>query len=32
LKCDPKTGYILDDKDAMALWGRDYEKGWEPRV
>jgi hypothetical protein len=32
LNCDPKTGRIVNDKDAMALWTREYEKGWEPKV
>ncbi len=32
LKCDPTNGHILGDKDAAALWGREYEKGWEPKV
>jgi predicted dehydrogenase len=32
LNCDPKTGRIVDDKDAMALWTREYENGWEPKV
>ena len=32
LHIDPKNGHILDDKAAMALWKRKYEKGWEPRV
>lgn len=32
LHCDPKNGHILHDKGAMALWGREYEKGWEPKV
>lgn len=32
LKIDPKTGHILDDKDAQKLWSREYEKGWEPKV
>ncbi len=32
LKCDPKNGRILDDKQAMSQWDREYEKGWEPKV
>ena len=32
LHCDPQNGHILQDKDALTLWGRDYEKGWEPKV
>jgi predicted dehydrogenase len=32
LRCSPKDGRILNDKDAMALWQREYEKGWEPKV
>ncbi len=32
LKCDAKDGHILDDKQAMTLWTREYEKGWEPKV
>ena len=32
LHCDPETGRILEDPEAMELWGRDYEPGWEPRV
>ena len=32
LRCDPKDGHILDDKDAAALWTREYAKGWEPKV
>ena len=30
LKVDPATGNILEDKEAMKSWGRDYEKGWAP--
>jgi predicted dehydrogenase len=26
------TGQPRNDPDAMKLWGRQYEKGWEPRV
>ncbi|TCC88696.1 Gfo/Idh/MocA family oxidoreductase [Pedobacter frigiditerrae] len=32
LKCDPANGHILNDKDAMKLWSREYEKGWEVKV
>ena len=31
LKINPKNGHILD-KDAMKLWSRDYEKGWEIKL
>jgi predicted dehydrogenase len=29
LHCDPKTGRIQGDDDAMKYWSRDYEPGWE---
>ena len=32
LKCDPKTGRILDDEEAMRHWSREYAPGWEPKV
>jgi hypothetical protein len=32
LKCDPEDGHVTGDKDAMALWTREYAKGWEPKV
>lgn len=32
LHCDPTNGHIMNDSDAMKLWGRDYEKGWEPKL
>jgi predicted dehydrogenase len=32
LKCDPKAGQILDDKEAAAMWSREYAPGWEPKV
>ncbi len=31
LKCDTATGRFLD-QEAMDLWGRNYEEGWEPKV
>ena len=32
LRCNAKDGHIVDDKAAMALWTREYDKAWEPRV
>jgi len=32
LKIDPATGRIQGDREAQALWGREYRKGWEPKV
>ena len=32
LNCHPKNGHIIGDEKAMALWKRDYEPGWEPKV
>jgi predicted dehydrogenase len=32
LQLDPKTAHILNDPEAMKLWDRTYEKGWEPKV
>jgi predicted dehydrogenase len=32
LRLDPKDGRIQGDDEAMKMWGRDYEPGWEPRV
>lgn len=31
LKIDSTTGRAMD-ADAMKIWGRDYEKGWEPKL
>ena len=31
LKVDPKSGRI-NDRDAMKLWSREYEPGWEPKL
>jgi predicted dehydrogenase len=32
LNCDTTNGHILHDHDAMKLWRRKYESGWEPKV
>ncbi len=32
LHCDPADGHIQNDAEAMKLWRRDYEPGWEPVV
>lgn len=32
LNIDPKNGHILNDKEAMKYWSREYERGWEPKV
>lgn len=32
LTIDPKNGRILNDADAMKMWGREYEDGWKPTV
>jgi predicted dehydrogenase len=32
LHCDPSNGHIKNNAAAMALWRRDYQKGWEPKV
>jgi predicted dehydrogenase len=32
LRCDPKDGKIIDDKEAMTFWKREYAKGWEPAI
>jgi predicted dehydrogenase len=32
LNIDPSNGRILNDNEAMKLWSREYEKGWEPKV
>ena len=32
LKLDTKTGHIKGDSEAMEMWGRTYEKGWEMGV
>lgn len=32
LNIDPKNGHIVGDSEAQKLWGREYEKGWEPKI
>ena len=32
LQLDPKQARIQADPAAMKMWGREYEKGWEPQV
>ncbi len=32
LNLDPTNGHILNDPEAMRMWRREYEKGWEPHV
>jgi predicted dehydrogenase len=32
LTLDTKNGQILEDAEAMKMWDREYEQGWEPRV
>lgn len=32
LNIDPKNGRILNNKEAMKYWKREYQKGWEPKV
>lgn len=31
LLCDPANGRIKNEPDAIKYWGREYEKGWEPK-
>jgi predicted dehydrogenase len=32
LRLDTTNGHIVGDPEAMTLWAREYEKGWEPKV
>ena len=32
LEINSKNGHILGDKDALQLWSRSYEKGWEMKL
>jgi len=29
---DPNTGKVLNNKEAMKVWNREYENGWEPNI
>ena len=32
LQIDPTNGHILNDKDALKYWSREYQPGWEPKI
>lgn len=32
LNINPANGRIIGDSEAMSMWRRDYEPGWEPRI
>jgi predicted dehydrogenase len=32
VRCDPKTGQLLDHPAGAELWTREYRAGWEPKV
>ena len=32
LHLDTRDGKVLNDSEAMTYWGREYEKGWAPKV
>lgn len=32
LNINPQSGRIIGDSEAMSMWSRDYEPGWEPRI
>ncbi len=32
LHCDAANGHILNSTEGQKLWGRTYEKGWEPKL
>jgi len=32
LNLDPNNAHILNDEEAMSMWGREYEPGWELKI
>ncbi len=32
LEINPESGHILDDEEALKLWSRSYEEGWEMKL
>jgi hypothetical protein len=32
LKLDTTSAHVLNDPEAMKYWGRQYEKGWAPKI
>jgi len=32
LEIDPNSGHILNDKEALKYWSRDYQSGWEMKL
>lgn len=32
LRIDPSNGHIIDNREAMKFWSREYAPGWEPKV
>jgi hypothetical protein len=32
LRLDPSNGHILNDPQAIGMWGREYENGWTPHL
>ena len=32
ITCSSENGHVEGDKEAMALWSREYAEGWEPKV
>ena len=32
LNIDPKNGHIVNDKESMKYWNREYQPGWEPKL